>query len=83
MNAPLYPRPHSIRPRIILVQVPRYVVFDWSTGLHFTGWNDWRGEDDARIYSSLHQALEDVRLLKQRHRWSYLLNPDPGPESWN
>ncbi len=72
----IYPRPRSIRPKIILAQVVRFVVFDWKNDLYWTGENDWGKESEARIYSSLHSALESVRLLKQRFRW-------PPPESWN
>ena len=68
--------PRSIRPKIILAQVVRFVVFDWKNDLYWTGENDWGKESDARIYSSLHQALKDVQLLKQRFRW-------PPPESRN
>ena len=81
MNDFIYPRPHSIGPKIILAQVARYVVLDRKTDLHWTGQNDWGEENDARIYSSLRTAMASVRLLKYRCRWNYLLNP--GPESWN
>jgi len=73
----IYPRPRSIRPKIILATgCVRFVVFDWRNDLYWTGENDWGKESHARIYSSLHSALESVRLLKQWLRW-------PPPESWN
>jgi hypothetical protein len=81
MNDPKYPRPCSIGPKIVLAQVARYVVLDRQSNLHWTGQNGWGKECDARIYSSLHDALESVRLLKYRCRWDSLM--DPGPESWN
>jgi hypothetical protein len=71
-----FPRPRSIRPKIILAKVVRFVVFDWKSDHYWTGENDWGKESDARIYSSLREALKDVQLLKQWHRW-------PPPESWN
>jgi len=74
MDDLIYPRPHSIRPKIILAKVVRFVVFDWRIDLYWTG-QGWGTEIDARIYSSLHAALESVRLLK-RFQW-------PPPESWN
>ena len=76
MNGPLHPRPDSIRPKIILAKVVRFVVFDWRNDLYWTGENDWGNESDAHIYSSLHSALESVRLLKYRCRW-------PPPDSLN
>ena len=72
----IYPRPRSIRPKIIFAKVVRFVVFDWKNDLYWTSDNDWGKESDARIYSSLHQALEDMQILKQRLRW-------PPPESRN
>jgi len=82
MNDRQYPRPRSIRPKIILATgCVRFVVFDWKNNLYWTGENDWGKEDDARIYSSLHAALDSVRHLKHKCRWDCLLNP--GPESWN
>lgn len=71
-----YPHPHSIRPKIILARVVRFVIFDWANDLYWTGEEDWGKESDARIYSSLHEALKDVQLLKQWNQW-------PPPESWN
>ena len=53
----IYPRPRSIRPKIILATVVRFVVFDWKNDLYWTGENDWGNESDARIYSSLHACV--------------------------
>ena len=84
LNDPQYPRPRSIRPKIILATgCVRFVVFDWKNDLYWTGENDWGKESEAKIYSSLHDALTSVRLLKYRCRWTYLMAPDPGPEFWN
>jgi hypothetical protein len=72
----IYPRPRSIRPKIVLAHPVRFVIFEWQNDLYWTGENDWGKESEARIYSSLHSALESVRLLKQWLRW-------PPPESLN
>ena len=73
----IYPRPRSIRPKIILASgCVRFVVFDWKTT--FIGRARRIGARRAMpaSTSSLRQALKDVELLKQRLRW-------PPPDSWN
>ena len=61
----IYPRPRSIRPKIILATgCVRFVVFDWKNDLYWTGENDWGKESDARIYSSLHQALNGCAVVE-------------------
>ena len=63
--------PRSSSPKFV-----RFVIFDWKNDLYWTGENDWGKESDARIYSSLHQVLVDMQLMKQWQRW-------PPPDSWN
>ena len=43
-----YPHPHSIRPKIILAKVVRFVIFDWKHEHYWTG-EEWGKEGDARI----------------------------------
>jgi len=62
MNNPLYPRPTSIRPKLSSPKWQRYVVFDWTTNLHWTG-QGWGKEcDAAKSFAAFTDAMTAAAL---------------------